>query len=456
MADRLIQLLCLRKISVLRIKSKRIKSNIKPHLGALALLFLMAPAPAPAQAADSQPRDVYRQLDLFGQILETVRKEHVAPKNDEELIRAAINGMLSSLDPHSSWLDPETYKNMQISTRGEFGGLGIEVTMENGLIKVVTPIDGTPADRAGVLASDLITHLDGAPVLGMTLSEAVSIMRGKPRTKIKITIRRGNRKEPLNIVIIRDIIEIKAVSSRSEGQIGYLRLTTFNERATENLSKAIRKLQRETRNGPQGYILDLRNNPGGLLDQAVSVADLFLRRGEIVSIRGRADKGGQSGDRYNARGGDITDDKPIIVLINGGSASASEIVAGALQDQRRAITLGTLSFGKGSVQTVRPLGQGNGALRLTTARYYTPSGRSIQAHGVVPDIVIRQKLDKKDKDRLGITGETDLRGHLDSSDKDKRSGSASFIPKEKGKDTQLNYALDLMRAVVVNNSLAAK
>ncbi len=443
MADRLTQLLCLQKISA---------RKITPYLG----LFMLLAWLGPAQAADSaQQRDVYRQLDLFGQILETVRKEHVSPKNDEELIRAAINGMLSSLDPHSSWLDAETYKSMQINTRGEFGGLGIEVTMDNGLIKVVSPIADTPADRAGVLAGDLITHLDGEPVLGMTLSDAVSRMRGKPRTKIKIKIRREGRKQPLELVITRAIIEIKAVTSRSEGQIGYLRLTTFNERATENLSKAIRKLKRETKNGPQGYILDLRNNPGGLLDQAVAVADLFLRRGEIVSIRGRADKKGQSGDRYNARGGDLTNDKPIIVLINGGSASASEIVAGALQDQRRAITVGTLSFGKGSVQTVRPLGQGNGALRLTTARYYTPSGRSIQAHGVVPDIVINQKLDAKDKERLGITGETDLRGHLDTGNKNKRSGSASYIPKEVEKDTQLNYAFDLMRAVVANNALAA-
>ncbi len=450
MADQLIQLRSLRKISTHKFAHKFMK--FMPYL---ALCLLLGPLSA-AQAADNRQHDVYRQLDLFGQILETVRKEHVAPKNDEELIHAAINGMLSALDPHSSWLDPETYKNMQVHTRGEFGGLGIEVTMENGLIKIVAPIADTPADRAGVLASDLITHLDDEPVLGMTLSEAVSRMRGAPQTKIKLTIKRQGRKAPLNIVIIRDIIEIKAVISRREGKVGYLRLTTFNERATENLRIAIHKLQRETRNGPQAYVLDLRNNPGGLLDQAVSIADLFLTRGEIVSIRGRADKKGQASDRYNARGGDITQGKPIIILINGGSASASEIVAGALQDQRRAITLGTLSFGKGSVQTVRPLGQGNGALRLTTARYYTPSGRSIQAHGVVPDIVVQQKLDKEEKDRLGITGETDLRGHLDGSDKSQRSGSASYIPKESEKDTQLNYALDLLRAVIANNSLAAK
>lgn len=384
------------------------------------------------------------RMRLLREIIDIVKRDHVTKKEDEELFKAAVNGMLTSLDPHSAWLDPQTYKDMQISTRGKFGGLGIEVTMDKGFVRVVSPIDGTPAAKAGIQAGDLITHLDKTPILGKTLIQAVHIMRGVPGTKIKLTVRRKGVEEPFFIHITRAIIKIKAVSTKAFGKIAYLRLTTFNELAQRNLLKGIRKAQATYQ--PEGYILDLRNNPGGLLNQAVSVSDLFLHEGEIVSIRGRKNVGwAQMSDRFVASAGDVLDGKPIIVLINGGSASASEIVAGALQDHKRAITLGTLSFGKGSVQTVRPLGAQKGALKLTTARYYTPSGRSIQARGVMPDILVEQKGDKKPF----RAGETKLQKHLQNEKtKDRSSGSSVFVPKEQTKDTQLNRALSLLRGVI--------
>ncbi len=407
-------------------------------------------------AARASDAEIYRYFDLFGEVFETVRADYVEPTDDVALIKAAIKGMLSSLDPHSAYLEPDNYRNMQIYTRGEFGGLGLEVTMDQGFVKVIAPIDETPAARAGMLAGDIITHLDGESIQGLTLSEAVEKMRGKKGTAIVLTVRREGADKALKVRIVRAVIKLRSVSARREGRVGYLRVTTFNDQAARALRREIGKLQSE-RGGVIGYILDLRNNPGGLLDQAVAVADIFLEGGEIVSTRQRD---GRAGERYNARRGDLTQGRPVIVLINGGSASASEIVAGALQDQRRAVILGTLSFGKGSVQTIKSLGGDNGALRLTTARYYTPSGQRIQAVGVEPDIVVEQVLTEEEKDKLGITGETDLRGYLDGGESGAggggktRSGSASYIPPERDRDAQLNYALELLRGMDKNGRAA--
>ena len=333
--------------------------------------------------AGSQPRyqsrdytDTYKQLNLFGDVFERVRLQYVDPVEDKELIENAVNGMLSALDPHSSYLNAEDFEDMQVSTRGTFGGLGIEVTMDNGFVKVVSPIDDTPAFRAGVKAGDYVVQIDDEPVLGMTLSEAVDLMRGEVGTDIHIDIRRESDPNIIPIKITRDIIKIRSVRHRVEGKAGYIRVTTFNQNTEDGVKKAIKEIKDELGADLHGYVLDLRNNPGGLLDQAIAIADTFLERGEIVSTRGRDE---DDIERDNARSGDLADGLPIVVLINGGSASASEIVAGALQDHKRAIVLGTKSFGKGSVQTVIPLPGGDGAMRLTTARYYTPSGRSIQA-----------------------------------------------------------------------------
>lgn len=330
--------------------------------------------------------DTYRLLDLFGNVFERVRRDYVEPVTDQQLIEAAINGMLTSLDPHSSYLNADNYKDMQVQTKGEFGGLGIEVSMENGFVKVVTPIDDTPAFRAGVQPGDLITHLDGKAVMGMTLQDAVEQMRGKVGTDIKISIRREG-KQPFDVTLTRDVIQIRSARWHREGDVGYIRLTAFNEKTYDGLKDGIEKLRKEIGTDTlRGFVLDLRNNPGGLLDQAVSVSDAFLDAGEIVSTRSR---NAEDTQRFNARKGDLTNGLPLVVLINDGSASASEIVAGALQDHRRAIIVGTKSFGKGSVQTIIPLA-GHGAMRLTTARYYTPSGRSIQAVGIEPDIEVQQ------------------------------------------------------------------
>jgi carboxyl-terminal processing protease len=337
-----------------------------------------------AQAQDGGRADTYRLLSLFGDVFERIRAEYVEPVNDREVIEAAINGMLTSLDPHSGYMNPRTFRDMQVQTRGEFGGLGIEVTQENGYIKVISPIDDTPAFRAGVKAGDLITHIDGRSVQGLTLNEAVERMRGAPRTEIKLTIRREGQSQPLQMTIVRDIIRIQSVRARLVDDVGYVRITSFNEQTDQGLRRAVQQLRSQGGARLKGLVIDMRNNPGGLLDQAVAVADDFLEQGEIVSTRARRAEDAQ---RYNAKPGDIAAGLPIVVLINGGSASASEIVAGALQDHRRAVVIGTRSFGKGSVQTVMPL-PGNGAIRLTTARYYTPSGRSIQATGIEPDVVV--------------------------------------------------------------------
>ena len=340
---------------------------------------------ANARAQDSNRAETYRMLTLFGDVVERIRAEYVEPVNDRELIENAINGMLTGLDPHSSYMNAKSFRDMQVQTRGEFGGLGLEVQSENGLIKVVSPIDDTPAARAGIKAGDLITMLDGHTVQGLTLNEAVDKMRGTPGSSIKLTIKREGVNTPVEVSMNREVIHIQVVKSRLvDGDIGYVRLTQFNEQTDPNMRKAINDLKNKSGGNLKGIVLDLRNNPGGLLDQAVSVSDDFLTQGEIVSTRARHPEESQ---RWNAKGGDITGGLPMVVLINGGSASASEIVAGALQDHHRAVVVGMRSFGKGSVQTVMPL-PGNGAMRLTTARYYTPSGRSIQGLGIAPDVEV--------------------------------------------------------------------
>src|SRR6188508_1067979 len=402
---------------------------------------------ARAQAAAA---DTYRQLSLFGDVFERVRADYVEKPNDAKLVESAINGMLAGLDPHSSYMDSKSFRDMQVQTRGEFGGLGIEVTMEDGLIKVVAPIDDTPAAKAGVMANDIITKLDDEQVQGLTLNQAVEKMRGPVNTKIKLTIMRKGQDKPVEVSITRDVIRVRAVRSRPEDDVGYIRVTQFNEQTTENLKKAITDLQTQIpADKLKGFVVDLRNNPGGLLDQAISVSDAFLERGEIVSTRGR---NAEETQRFSARAGDLIKGKPIIVLINGGSASASEIVAGALQDHKRATLIGTRSFGKGSVQTIIPLGQGNGALRLTTARYFTPSGRSIQARGITPDIEILQDVPEELKAKTDSKGEASLRGHLKGDAGKEQTGSQSYIPPEAKNDKALHMAFDLLRGTQVNSA----
>ncbi len=355
-----------------------------PASGYFDQIFGMGWPIAHARAQDSNRAETYRLLTLFGDVFERIRAEYVEPVNDRELIENAINGMLTGLDPHSSYMNSKSFRDMQVQTRGEFGGLGLEVTSENGIIRVVSPIDDTPAARAGVKAGDLITMLDGQTVQGLTLNEAVDKMRGPAGSQIHLTIKRDGVNTPIELAMQREVIRIQVVRSRLEGDIGYIRLTSFNEQTDPGLRKAIQDLKQKAGGNLRGIVLDLRNNPGGLLDQAVSVSDDFLEQGEIVSTRSRHPEESQ---RWNSKSGDVTGGIPLVVLINGGSASASEIVAGALQDHHRAVVLGTRSFGKGSVQTVMPL-QGNGAMRLTTARYYTPSGRSIQGLGITPDVEV--------------------------------------------------------------------
>ena len=410
---------------------------------------------ARSQSASAANSEIYRQLDLFGEVLERVRSDYVEKPEDGKLIESAINGMLTALDPHSAYLNPKHFRDMQVQTRGEFGGLGIEVTMENGVVKVVSPIEDTPASKAGLMSGDLITHLDKEQILGLTLQEAVEKMRGPVNSPITLTILRKGVEDPFEVKVTRDVIHINPVKYNAEGDdVGYIRLTTFNEQTTANLQKAVEDLKKQLGPNLKGYVLDLRNNPGGLLDQAISVSDAFLDQGAIVLTRGRNLEETQ---RSNARQGDITDGQKIVVLINGGSASASEIVAGALQDHHRATILGTRSFGKGSVQTIIPLGS-NGALRLTTARYYTPSGRSIQAKGIAPEVVVEEELPdelKQKAEAQGTRGEANLRGHLkgDSEEEgaaaeaEEESGSSAYVAPEKDKDTQLKYALDLLRGI---------
>jgi carboxyl-terminal processing protease len=404
---------------------------------------------ARSQSASAANSEIYRQLDLFGEVLERVRSDYVEKPDDAKLIEAAINGMLTALDPHSAYLNPKHFRDMQVQTRGEFGGLGIEVTMENGVVKVVSPIEDTPAARAGLMSGDLITHLDKEQILGLTLQDAVEKMRGPVNSPITLTVVRKGVDDPFDVKVVRDVIHINPVKYDVEGgDIGYIRITTFNEQTTANLQKAIEDLKKQLGPNLKGYVIDLRNNPGGLLDQAISVSDAFLDQGAIVLTRGRNLEETQ---RSNARAGDLADGKQIVVLINGGSASASEIVAGALQDHHRAILVGTRSFGKGSVQTIIPL-SGGGALRLTTARYYTPSGRSIQAKGIEPEVKVEEELPKDlNKDMAAAVGEASLRGHLknpdDEAKADEEDGSSSYVAEDKSKDTQLNYALDLLHGI---------
>ncbi len=422
-------------------------------LGAMAgavatLLLTQPPSLLLGSAARAAASDTYRELNLFGDVFERVRADYVEKPDDSKLVESAINGMLAGLDPHSSYMDPKSFRDMQVQTRGEFGGLGIEVTMEDGLVKVVAPIDDTPAAKAGVMANDIITQLDDEAVQGLTLNQAVDKMRGPVNTKIKLTIMRKGSDKPIDVTIMRDIIRVKSVRSHSEGEdVGYIRITQFNEQTTDGLKQAINDLNSQLgADKIKGYVVDLRNNPGGLLDQAISVSDTFLDKGEIVSTRGRNPEETQ---RFNARPGDMTKGKPVILLINGGSASASEIVAGALQDHKRATLVGTRSFGKGSVQTIIPLGAGNGALRLTTARYFTPSGRSIQAKGITPDIEVLQNVPDELKDRTDSKGEASLRGHL-KAEGSEETGSQSYVPPNEKDDKALTMALDLLRGSASN------
>jgi carboxyl-terminal processing protease len=399
--------------------------------------------------------DTFRQLKLFGDVFERVRAEYVEEVTDQQLIEAAINGMLTSLDPHSGYLDAKKYRDMQVQTKGEFGGLGIEVTMEDGLVKVVSPIDDTPAHRAGIQAGDVITHINSEPVLGMSLAEAVERMRGPVDTSIALTLRRPGQDEPIDVSMARAVITISPVRWTAETDVGYVRITTFNEQTEAKLREAIDALESELGDKMKGVVVDLRNNPGGLLEQAVQVADSFLDRGEIVSTRGRRT---DSIQRFNARQGDVLEGRPMVVLINGGSASASEIVAGALQDHDRAIVMGTPSFGKGSVQTIMPL-PGHGAIRLTTARYFTPAGTSIQAKGITPDIEVRQSRVEV-IDQGAARREEDLRGRLENEQVEDElsepladgAEGAAPAPEE---DYQLDRAIDLLRGVAMFGSARA-
>jgi carboxyl-terminal processing protease len=392
--------------------------------------------------------DIYSKLNLFGQVFERVRADYVEKPGDAKLVEGAINGMITSLDPHSRYMNDSAWREMQETTQGEFGGLGIEVTMEDGLIKVVAPIDGTPAAKAGIMSGDLVTNIDDEAVQGLTLEQAVNKMKGPVNTKTRLTIFRKGAESPINVTIVREIIHVRPVSYHTDGgNIGYVRISSFNEQTSDELRKAIGDISRQiTSENLAGYVLDLRNNPGGLLDQAVAVSSTFMTRGEVVSTRGRRPDETQ---RFSARGGDLTKGKPLVVLINGGSASASEIVAGALHDHKRATLIGTRSFGKGSVQTIIPLGNGNGALALTTARYFTPSGRSIQAKGVTPDIEVLQDVPDELKARSETKGEASIRGHL-SAEGTEQTGSQSYVPPAEKDDKALAAAYNLLRGVTVN------
>ena len=393
----------------------------------------------------------YRQLDLFSDAFERVRANYVRPVDDSELINAAIEGMVSNLDPHSSYMDAKAFADMQIQTKGEFGGIGIEVTMENGLVKVISPIDNTPAAKAGIKAGDYIAAINGASVQGLNLNDAIDKMRGPAGSKITLTIlRTGDKtapKKPFDVTLMRAVVAVDEVRWHREGDVGYIRMPGFNENTASGLENAVRDLKKQIGPGIKGYVIDLRNNPGGLLDQAVQVSDDLLTGGEIVSTRGRHAEDTQ---RYDAHGGDITDGRPVIVLVNAGTASASEIVAGALQDHHRATILGMTSFGKGSVQTIIPLGEGGGALRLTTARYYTPSGHSIQAQGIVPDIMVAAG-DEDDIPKIARPSEADLPGHLAGEPVAKKANQTIIRPPTTGTkpaDFQLSYSLDMLHGKV--------
>jgi carboxyl-terminal processing protease len=422
-------------------------------LGAIAGagLTLLATQPHAAFVGSSvkaDSSDTYRQLNLFGEVFERVRADYVKKPDDSKLVESAINGMLAGLDPHSGYMDPTSFRDMQVQTRGEYGGVGIEVTMEGGFMKVVAPIDDGPAAKAGIVTNDVIIKVDDHHARGLTMDQAVNMLRGAANTKIRLTITRKGADKPIDVTVVRDVIRVKSVHWHTEGEdVGYIRITQFNEQTTDGLEKAISDLNGQLgADKIKGFVIDLRNNPGGLLDQAISVADVFLDRGEIVSTRGR---NVSDMERFNARPGDLTNGKPVIVLINGGSASAAEIVAGALQDQKRATLVGTRSFGKGSVQTISPLGEGNGALRLTTARYFTPSGRSIQAKGIEPDLTVLQTVPEDLKARVDIEGEASLRGHL-KAEGNEGSGSQSYVPPDEKDDRAMKEALDLLRGTVTD------
>jgi carboxyl-terminal processing protease len=415
-------------------------------------LTLLVTAPQSAQwvaaAKAAAGGDTYSQLNLFGEVFERVKTDYVEKPDDAKLVEGAINGMISSLDPHSRYMNDSAWREMQETTHGEFGGLGIEVTMEDGLIKVVAPMDDTPAAKAGILSGDLITQIDDEAVQGLTLEQAVNKMKGPINTKTRLTIIRKGKDDPIDVSIVREIIRVRPVSYHVDGgNIGYIRISSFNEQTSDELKSAISDISKQVPSASlAGYVVDLRNNPGGLLDQAVSVSSAFMARGEVVSTRGRTPEETQ---RFTARGGDLIKGKPLVVLINGGSASASEIVAGALHDHKRATLIGTRSFGKGSVQTIIPLGSGNGALALTTARYFTPSGRSIQAKGVAPDIEVLQDVPDEFKTRSEIKGEASMRGHL-SAEGAEQTGSQSYVPPAEKDDKALNAAYNLLRGVTVN------
>jgi len=415
-------------------------------------LTLLVTGPQGAQwvaaAKAAAGADTYSQLNLFGEVFERIKTDYVEKPDDAKLVEGAINGMITSLDPHSRYMNDSAWREMQETTHGEFGGLGIEVTMEDGLIKVVAPMDDTPAARAGILSGDLVTQIDDEAVQGLTLEQAVNKMKGPINTKTRLTIIRKGKDAPIEVSIVREIIRVRPVSYHVDGgNIGYIRISSFNEQATDELKSAIRDISKQVPSESlAGYVVDLRNNPGGLLDQAVSVSSAFMARGEVVSTRGRTPEETQ---RFTAHGGDLIKGKPLVVLINGGSASASEIVAGALHDHKRATLIGTRSFGKGSVQTIIPLGSGNGALALTTARYFTPSGRSIQAKGVAPDIEVLQDVPDELKTRTEIKGEASMRGHL-SAEGAEQTGSQSYVPPAEKDDKALGAAYNLLRGVTVN------
>ena len=398
-----------------------------------------------AVAASSE---TYQELSLFGDVFDRIRVDYVDKPDDRRLIESAIDGMLRELDPHSSYVDHASLDEIRRQSRGEFVGVGLEIAIEDGFFEVGTPIENSPAAKAGILAKDIITKIDNNPVRSMTIDQAVEKLRGAKNTVVRLTISRKGRNRPIEITIIREVINVKSVRSRTEANdVGYIRITEFTEQTTDGLKTAISDLTRKIgADKIKGFVIDLRNNPGGLFDQAVSVAASFLDNGEIVSLRGR---NAEDVERFNARASDLTKGKPLIVLINGGSASASEIVAGALQDRKRATLIGTRSFGKGSVQTIIPLADGGGALSLTTARYFTPSGRSIQAKGIEPDILVPQAVPDDLNGRSFIESEASLRRHLKAED-DEQSGSQSYVPGDKKDDLALQQALDLLRGITTN------
>jgi carboxyl-terminal processing protease len=413
----------------------------------LSFVVAQPPGAPPIRAAHAAAdSETYSQLNLLGDVFERLKRDHVEKVDDAKLVEGAIKGMLESLDPHSRYLNGKAWRDMQATTSGEFGGLGVEITTQDDLIQVIAPIDDTPAARAGIMSGDVITHVDDRSVRGLSLEQASEWMKGPINTQVRLTIIRKGQDKPIDIALTREAIRVKSVNYRTDGDdIGYVRIARFSEQTTDELRKALAEIaKRVPREKLAGYVVDLRNNPGGLLDQAVSVSSAFMARGEVVSIRGR---GAAETQRFTARGGDLTKGKPLVVLINGGSASASEIVAGALHDHKRAILIGTRTFGKGSVQTIMPLGAGQGALALTTARYFTPSGRSIQAQGIAPDIEVLQDVPDELKGRSELAGEASMPGHLAGAGEEK-SGSQAYVPPDEKDDKALRAAFNLLRGSV--------